>query len=306
MDEQTIQKMLAEQKAAQERAQQERDSQLQMLLEKGRPVDTRATAGFLDSMYGTGSMAGAEAAAEAGNRQDDVLQKLMAENCEPQGAQVPASLMRAASASRGAGEKAPPGYRWNERGEQEMVVGGPAWQKEQERLNKAKLRHGVQSKQAQTVVEDLGRGLEVLAGSKFAAGPLVGRSSMIDGTPANLLSNFVESAKSNIGIDMLQQMRDSSPTGGALGQVPFQQQQRLEQMLGSLSLNQPKQVVEENIKRIMNLYNDIIHGEDAGPERFEMSFDKMGRTRSVKNTELPSSTPTKTTSTGRKNPFRSQ
>jgi hypothetical protein len=74
-------------------------------------------------------------------------------------------------------------------------------------------------------------------------------------------------------------MREASPTGGALGQVPFQQQQRLEQMLGSLQIDQDPHVLQDNIKRFINTYNDIIHGEGEGPKRFELSFDEDGKTR---------------------------
>ena len=89
-------------------------------------------------------------------------------------------------------------------------------------------------------------------------------------------------------------MRENSPTGGALGQVPIQQQKRLEQVLGSLDVGQKTEVVQDNIKRVINIYMDIIYGspeqiqslvdqnkisaEDAAPlmKRNDLSFDKFG------------------------------
>jgi hypothetical protein len=132
-----------------------------------------------------------------------------------------------------------------------------------------------------TVVQDLGRALnltekEGLAG-EVASGPLVGLTKVIPGMPAWETNQHLQSALSNIGIDQLQAMRDASPTGGALGQIPVQQQKRLEQMLGSLDVNAPDHVLQNNIKRAMNIYLDIIHGEAQGPDRFDLNFDQMGR-----------------------------
>jgi hypothetical protein len=75
-----------------------------------------------------------------------------------------------------------------------------------------------------------------------------------------LIVQLTESALSNVGLDTLQQMRENSPTGGALGQVPIQQQKRLEQVLGSLSITQPTDVLGANIDRVMNIYTDIVYG----------------------------------------------
>jgi hypothetical protein len=77
----------------------------------------------------------------------------------------------------------------------------------------------------------------------------------------------VESARSNIGLDRLQQMRENSPTGGALGQVPVQQQLRLEQVLGALDVTMPRPVMEENLKYLHNAYLDIAFGTREERER---------------------------------------
>ncbi len=105
----------------------------------------------------------------------------------------------------------------------------------------------------------------------------MGLTKVIPGMPAWETNQHLQSALSNIGIDQLQAMRDASPTGGALGQIPVQQQKRLEQMLGSLDVNAPDHVLQNNIKRAMNIYLDIIHGEAQGPDRFDLNFDQMGR-----------------------------
>lgn len=129
-----------------------------------------------------------------------------------------------------------------------------------------------------TVIQDLERGLEILdKNPRASAGPGSLLRTGLGVTPADKLKDFLESAKSNIGLDRLQAMRESSPTGGALGQVPFQQQQRLEQVLGSLNVSDNPDILRDNMKRVQNIYLDIIHGTGKGPERKRLSFDEAGR-----------------------------
>jgi len=97
-------------------------------------------------------------------------------------------------------------------------------------------------------------------------------------------------------LDTLQAMREASPTGGALGQVPIQQQQRLEQVLGSMNLGQNPDDIEANMQRVMNIYLEIINGNEEEiaalvssgeitPEeaerrldlKFDLPFDELGR-----------------------------
>jgi len=170
------------------------------------------------------------------------------------------------------------GYAWarnpdgsvktDERGAPIAVAyqGGSAWQKSQEAAQKDAGRLAELQRAGTTVTQDLGRAILLLpkinqdkgvvgAGARLAL-------AAVPGTPEYQISQFIESAKSNIGLDRLQQMRQNSPTGGALGQVPFQQQQRLEQVLGSMALGQDPEVIDTNIKRIMNIYLDTMFGTD--------------------------------------------
>jgi len=177
------------------------------------------------------------------------------------------------------GLKPPPGYRYTESGDLEAIPGGPAAQKIETTEEKAAARQAANAMAGLTVVQDLGRAMEIIESSNLAAGPIMGRTSKIPFAPAYTVEQLLESVKSNIGIDRLQAMRDSSPTGGALGQVPFQQQQRLEQLLGSLEITQKEDVLLDNIRRVSNMYLDIVHGPGNGPPRYELSFDDMGKKR---------------------------
>lgn len=126
-----------------------------------------------------------------------------------------------------------------------------------------------------TVIQDLRRALEIVRTAPSATGipaevtsdlPVIGKQ-----TPAGEAKALIESALSNVGLDTLQTMRENSPTGGALGQVPIQQQKRLEQVLGSLDVGQRTEVVEDNLKRVINIYMDIVYGT---PDEIQKLVDK--------------------------------
>lgn len=74
------------------------------------------------------------------------------------------------------------------------------------------------------------------------------------------LAQHLESVKSNISIEELQRMREASPTGGALGQVPVQQQQYLMTVKGSLNTTLKSSVLKENLNDVYNIYLDAMFG----------------------------------------------
>ena len=185
------------------------------------------------------------------------------------------------------------------------IAGGPVEQ-EMARGEEQEIGRQAQRERAgSTVIQDLQRGLDLLPelgalarGEGIVGGVARTGQARIPGTVANRITQFTESALSNVGLDTLQQMRENSPTGGALGQVPIQQQRRLEQVLGSLEINQPPSVLEANIKRVMNIYTDIIYGSPQERQRaveqgrmtpeqsaeiesfyYELPFDERGRAR---------------------------
>ena len=155
----------------------------------------------------------------------------------------------------------------------EPIPGGPVAQEMQDAQEQERGRDQQRARAGSTVIQDLQRARDLIP----ELGPLSGRDDTIGGiartgagfipgsaewpsTVANRITQFTESALSNVGLDTLQQMRENSPTGGALGQVPVQQQRRLEQVLGSLDISQPPETLDTNIARVQNIYTDIIHG----------------------------------------------
>jgi hypothetical protein len=130
--------------------------------------------------------------------------------------------------------------------------------------SKERGRKAQQVRAGTTVVQDLGRALD-LVGEMAQGDGVIGANmrsvrSGVKGTPEARVIKFKESALSNVGLDTLQTMRENSPTGGALGQVPIQQQLRLEKVLGDLEIEQPVPDIEDNMRRVMNIYTDIMYG----------------------------------------------
>ena len=96
----------------------------------------------------------------------------------------------------------------------------------------------------------------------------------IGGTDGNDLRNLLNTVKANTAFDQLQQMRDASPTGGALGGVSAPELTLLESAKGALDQSQSPQQLKDNLIRVQNIYLDIVHGPGNGPPRKRPSFEQ--------------------------------
>ncbi|NCX56063.1 MAG: hypothetical protein EBW87_02580 [Burkholderiaceae bacterium] len=80
-------------------------------------------------------------------------------------------------------------------------------------------------------------------------------TTYIPGTPGANLRATIETIKANLGFDRLQQMRDASPTGGALGQVAVKELDALQASVSSLDLNQSSERLRNNLEQIKTHYS---------------------------------------------------
>lgn len=115
---------------------------------------------------------------------------------------------------------------------------------------------------------------DVAQADKLLSGPttgLIGKlSSVVPDTTAYDLNLLLTTIKANLGFDRLQQMRDASPTGGALGQVAVKELDALQSSIASLDIGQKKDTLKENLMKIENHYTNwvrITRGEQ--PISFE-------------------------------------
>lgn len=67
------------------------------------------------------------------------------------------------------------------------------------------------------------------------------------------LQNKIKTIQANIGFDRLQQMREASKTGGALGAVSERELETLQAVLGSLDLAQSEQQIIDNLSTIKTI-----------------------------------------------------
>lgn len=105
--------------------------------------------------------------------------------------------------------------------------------------------------------------------------PLVGYTTAglagglnIPGTQGRDLEEALKTIKANLGFDRLQQMRDASKTGGALGQVAVKELEALQASIASLDRGQSPEVLKRNLEDIKFYYtrwSKAVRGEDPGP-----------------------------------------
>ena len=100
-------------------------------------------------------------------------------------------------------------------------------------------------------------------------------ASFIPTTPAYTLRTKLDTIKANIGFDRLQQMREASPTGGALGQVAVQELNALQSTIASLSQGLKPTELKENLTKIEFHYNNWLRTTNGQQPMTREEFDRM-------------------------------
>ena len=144
-------------------------------------------------------------------------------------------------------------------------------------MGKKKGGGGAAASGAAIVNDDIGRALTLLQddnegfftnlfeGDLLPATGFGAFLSAVPNTDAKALSNKLRTIQANISFDKLQAMREASPTGGALGQVSTFELQNLMAVFGSLEQSQSNEELQYNLRRLQQVYNDIVHGPGNHP-----------------------------------------
>lgn len=155
------------------------------------------------------------------------------------------------------------------------IPGGPAdaeakkvAEAEQNRIAGAQQRGGI-------VTQEIDRALGVMQGGVLPDTGFGAYLSGVPGTDAKALSSLLDTVKANIGFEELNKMRQQSPTGGALGQVTERELAFLQAVAGSLDQAQSQEQLTDNLNRLWNAYQDVIHGPGQGPERRPLMFEQQ-------------------------------
>jgi hypothetical protein len=111
-------------------------------------------------------------------------------------------------------------------------------------LPKAKAKLNATLAKSKNVTDTIDRAL-------LKVGPTTaGLGSVVAGVPsseAKDLSADLKTIKANLGFDELQEMRQNSPTGGALGQVAVQEIEFLQSIIASLDQSQSPEQLKQNL-----------------------------------------------------------
>lgn len=151
------------------------------------------------------------------------------------------------------------------------VPGSPAATEAQVNEAAKRERASQAERSANIVLQDIDRAIEQ-SGKFGTTGAIGGATGWIGGTDAHDLQNTLRTVQANIGFDRLQQMREASPTGGALGAVSERELTELQAVLGSIQPTQSKEQLQRNLTRLKGLYTDILAKADAYPNAEQFGF----------------------------------
>lgn len=171
--------------------------------------------------------------------------------------------------------KAPVGYRYTTNGDLEKIPGGPADDKQQKLMNtdKVVLDNGIASldRLATAANQVLNhKGLNGITGIK-------GAFPNVPGSEASNAESLLNTLKSQVGFGVLQDMRNNSKTGGALGNVSNKEIQYLQSNLASLEKAQ-------SLKQFQDSLRNIIKYTDDAKSRLNNAYEtKYGETKKTGN-----------------------
>lgn len=146
----------------------------------------------------------------------------------------------------------------------EPIPGGPVAQQQQAEAEQAEMRQEQAQRYANVVLDDIGRVRDIVQRHPNLTTGMAGNfTSAIPATPAHDVAQLLQTIRSNVGFDRLQQMRAASPTGGALGAVSDFENRQLQSTLGNLEQSQTLEQFMRNLDRLEQVYNEIVHGPQA-------------------------------------------
>lgn len=126
-------------------------------------------------------------------------------------------------------------------------------EKKQEKIEKQQQAADMAIGAADRVINEVKQARDKVSGFTAGAGALL---SFVPLTEAKDLSKRLNTIKANLGFDRLQQMRDASPTGGALGQVAVQELIALQSTIASLDQDQSPAQLTEALNKIEFHYSN--------------------------------------------------
>ena len=120
--------------------------------------------------------------------------------------------------------------------------------------DKKKVSQANEAAKAQNVIGIIDNVLPKISGLNTAG--VAGKAlSFVPGSDAYDVARNIETIKANIGFKELSDMRQASPTGGALGQVAVQELNFLQAAISNLDVGQSPQQLRDNLSKVKKHYN---------------------------------------------------
>lgn len=178
----------------------------------------------------------------------------------PGGGGVPAGQPRPQQVAGGRPAQANPNTRLTPKQQQEL---------EQARPHATQAATGVMNA-LQNAINEADK-LDTQPGLSHVTGPVAGRLPNLSGTATNAQANL-DTLKSQIGVQVLNAMREASRTGGAVGSVTEREWPILQNQLGSLQQSQTTAAFKENLKTVKATLQRI---QNVQKNAYESSYGKM-------------------------------
>lgn len=174
---------------------------------------------------------------------------------------------RKQAGSNAGGIKPPLGYRFTSDGTGlEAIPGGPADLKNTNANEKEKALLQGQINQADLIIKKVDQALGKV--SRWSAG-FGSKLSIVPTTDAKNLAADMETIKANLGFQQFQDMRRTSPTGGALGAVSEIELTALQSAVSSLDQAQSPEQLRRNLNEIKTRYQNwktlVSQGDSGNP-----------------------------------------
>jgi hypothetical protein len=158
----------------------------------------------------------------------------------------------------------------------QKLVGDIGEQKEkvEEKVQKKALQESQAKSQANIVAQDLDKIINLVNSGKFDPGVTAAVARNVPGTTSFDVEKLLDSVKSNVAFNKLQEMRAASPTGGALGSVSTHEMNLLQSVLGSLDTATSKDQFLSNLQRLREVQDRIIN-QGITPEQVALYQKQM-------------------------------
>ncbi|QDP53238.1 MAG: putative peptidoglycan hydrolase [Prokaryotic dsDNA virus sp.] len=169
----------------------------------------------------------------------------------------------------------PSGYQniYNDEGQlvrQAVIPGGPAALEIENKREQTRQRLEASKRGGRLVKDEIDRAFSLIdprkheewwqPGPAGTAGRIIRKLTFLPETDATQLANVLDTIKGRIGFNYLQEMRENSPTGGALGQVSNIELQFLMSVFGSIKPDQAAHVLAYNLARLDFEFSRVING----------------------------------------------